>query len=235
MFNLWRTSFIVVVALFFLVACKQEAMEDHVEVVAKEEKVESVEVSFEETIIDMYLPEENSEPRKTLITHVMLHFSSNVLKKPEDPFHVEDIYELFRDYGLSAHYVIDRTGQIYRFVSEERIAYHAGEGKIEGILKYENNLNPYSIGIELLAIGTKEEMLPMLSAEHYDTISSKHVGYTDEQYEALQDLLINISTRQHKLKLDRNHIIGHQEYAPERKTDPGALFDWERLMSGIEN
>lgn len=172
MFILWRTSFIVVVLLFPLVACKQEAMENSVEVAAKEEKVESVELNFEETVIDMYLPEENSEPRESSITHVMLHFSSNALEKPENPFQVEDVYEVFQDYGLSAHYVIDRTGQVYRFVSEDRIAYHSGEGKIEGTPKYDNNLNPYSIGIELLAIGTKEEMLPMMSAEHYDTISS---------------------------------------------------------------
>lgn len=234
MFNLWKISF-VIVALFFLVACKQEVTKDTLEVAAKEEKVESVEVNFEEKMIDMYLPEENSEPRDALVTHVMLHFSSNVIEKPEDPFQVEDIYKVFRDYGVSTHYVIDRTGEIYRFVSEDRNAYHAGEGKIEGVPKYENNMNRYSIGIELLAIGTKEEMMPMMSPELYDTISSKHIGYTDKQYDALQDLLIDISSRHHKLKLNRNHIIGHQEYAPERKTDPGALFDWERLMSDFEN
>ncbi|MFS0752549.1 N-acetylmuramoyl-L-alanine amidase [Oceanobacillus sp. 1P07AA] len=210
-------------------------MEDTVEVEAKEEKVESAEVDLEETVIDMYLPEENSEPREASITHVMLHFSSNALEKPENPFQVKDIYEVFREYEVSAHYVIDRTGQIYRFVSEDRIAYHAGNGKLEGFPMYEDNLNPYSIGIELLAIGTKEEMLPMMSAEHYDTISSRHIGYTKEQYDALQGLLMDISTRHHNLKLNRNHIIGHQEYASERKTDPGELFDWEKLMSRFEN
>ncbi len=33
--------------------------------------------------------------------------------------------------------------------------------------------------------------------------------------------------------LDREHIIGHSEYSA-LKTDPGELFDWERVMEGLE-
>lgn len=31
------------------------------------------------------------------------------------------------------------------------------------------------------------------------------------------------------VKRNRKHVLGHDEYAPGRKTDPGELFDWERL------
>lgn len=55
------------------------------------------------------------------------------------------------------------------------------------------------------------------------------IGYTDAQYNALNKLLENISIKYPKVKENRDHVVGHDEYAPERKTDPGELFDWERL------
>ncbi|HPQ95810.1 MAG TPA: hypothetical protein PLN94_09505, partial [Thiolinea sp.] len=30
------------------------------------------------------------------------------------------------------------------------------------------------------------------------------------------------------------HVTGHQHIAPERKTDPGPFFDWERLGCALE-
>ncbi|WP_051359590.1 N-acetylmuramoyl-L-alanine amidase [Paucisalibacillus globulus] len=178
----------------------------------------------------MYLPDQVSENRTTPITHAVIHFSSNVLAKPENPFQVRDIYNIFKDYGVSAHYVIDRSGQVYQFVSEDRVAYHAGKGSLSNYPTYNNKLNAYSIGIELLAIGTKQEMASMMSEEHYDTIDPLHIGYTAEQYETLKELLVDISTFYGTIPLDRDHIIGHDEYAPDRKTDPGSLFDWNHLM-----
>jgi N-acetyl-anhydromuramyl-L-alanine amidase AmpD len=91
-------------------------------------------------------------------------------------------------------------------------------------------LNKYSIGIELMAIGTEAEMAPMMSVEHYKKIPKEHIGYTEAQYGALNLLLDDILTRNKKIKRDREHIIGHDEYAPERKTDPGSLFEWVKVL-----
>jgi len=118
-----------------------------------------MQLSIEDSIINRYLPEQVSEKRDTPITHVLLHFSSNAQNKPDNPYQIEDTFEVFKEYGVSTHYVIDRAGQIYRFVPEDRIAYHAGKGRLTNYLSYENKLNDYSIGIELLAIGTKEEIV----------------------------------------------------------------------------
>ena len=61
-----------------------------------------------------------------------------------------------------------------------------------------------------------------------------HIGYTEAQYKSLSLLLDDILARNKKMKRDRNHIIGHDEYAPARKTDPGSLFDWSKIITNLE-
>jgi LysM repeat protein len=130
-------------------------------------------------IHNLYLPLENSRPRRENITHVVIHFSSNAATKPQDPYIVQDVYNIFVNYGVSAHYLIGRGGEIYRLVDENRVAFHAGKGNLPGFPKYKDKLNEYSIGIEILAIGTRDEMLPMISAQAYDSIAPSNNGYTD--------------------------------------------------------
>lgn len=196
-----------------------------------EEKDVSLNTAEEEVleVTEMLLPEENSKPRTEALTHVMIHFSSNVVHNSENPYKIEDIYTTFKEYGVSAHYVIDRNGEIYRFVQDDRVAYHAGKGELADFPEYKDRLNHYSIGIELMGIGTKEEMRAFISEEVYDQLESELIGYTDEQYESLNKLLVAIDEHYLDVKMDREYIIGHDEYAPDRKVDPGELFEWERL------
>ncbi|SHF83169.1 N-acetylmuramoyl-L-alanine amidase [Ornithinibacillus halophilus] len=173
---------------------------------------------------DYLLPPENSSIRESRITHIMLHFISNVKEKPHNPYQVEDIYQLFQKHHVSSHYLIDRDGTIYRFVPEYRVAYHAGSNLFHGFSTL-GKMNEHSIGIELMAIGTKEEMTPFIREDIYNFIHWKNIGYTDEQYNSLDKLLNNIYSR-HSENLN---ILGHNQYAPFRKTDPGKLFDWSRI------
>lgn len=181
------------------------------------------------TIQNMYLPLQYSKPRTENITHVVIHFISNAVSKPQDPYNVQDIYRIFLNNGVSTHYMIGRNGEVYRLADENRVAYHAGKGNLPGFPAYENKLNEYSIGIELLAIGTLDEMLPFLSAQTYESISPSDIGYTDAQYRSLNLLLDGIIKRHPAIGRDRQHIVGHDEYAPGRRTDPGKLFDWSRI------
>lgn len=218
--------------LILLVGCTTVEKAYYIEEEENEDK--EIEVSIEQIaknveMKDLFLPFKNSKPRTEEITHVMIHFMSNVSNNPHEPYVIKDIYSLLEGYGVSAHYVIDRDGEIYRFVPEERAAFHAGKGHLPYFLHVENKLNDYSIGIELLAIGTREEMLQMLPDLNFDLIDPTLIGYTDEQYDSLNALLGDIFERNPSIRRDRTHVVGHDEYAPGRKTDPGSLFDWSRI------
>lgn len=180
-------------------------------------------------IIHALLPEKNSEPRLTPITHIVIHFSSNAAHNPKNPFDLQDIRHTFIHYGVSAHYLIGRKGEIYQLVPENRVAYHAGKGILKKFPQYKNKLNQYSIGIELMAIGTKKEMSSMISSSVYHSIKPSNIGFTNAQYHSLNLLLNDIIQRNPFIIKDRLHIIGHNEYAPGRKSDPGSLFRWSKI------
>ncbi|MFV8830189.1 N-acetylmuramoyl-L-alanine amidase [Alkalihalobacterium sp. APHAB7] len=207
-----------------------QVMQEHSKIEKKDLMLQSEETRRNDIdSVDYLLPLENSKPRTEAITHVMVHFISNAARNPEDPYNTNDIYSIFEEYGVSAHYMIGRDGTVFRLVSEDRVAYHAGAGELEGYPDYKDSLNEFSIGIELLAIGTREEMFPAIPVRVYNVIDPRLVGYTDEQYESLNVLLDDIFQRNPSIIRDRNHVIGHDEYAPGRKADPGSLFDWSKL------
>lgn len=183
-----------------------------------------------EPIIQRLLPPQRSKPRRhRQITHVVIHFMSNVVQKPDNPFDVDEVIKIFEDYPLSSHYIIDRDGRVIQLVDENRRAFHAGKGDLDDYPNYANNLNEYSIGIELLAIGTREEMAQFINSQQYDRLDPSLIGFTDAQYDSLNELLAEIYERWPSIVRNRRHVIGHDEYAPGRKTDPGRLFDWNRV------
>jgi len=107
---------------------------------------------------------------------------------------------------VSAHYMIDEDGTIYRLVPETKRAWHAGVAKWRG----ENNLNDRSIGIELVNPGHEW-------------------GYRDfppRQIHALIDLCREIMTRH---DIPAQNVVGHSDIAPTRKDDPGEKFPWPLL------
>lgn len=168
----------------------------------------------------------------TTVDVIMLHFCSDVIANPDNPYQVTRIVDIFTSYGVSAHYLIDREGLVHRFVPEERVAHHAGKGHLDWMPDRHNNMNEYSIGIEMLNIGSWRDMKTFMKKEKYDAFAAKHpnlIGYTDAQYTALNQLLADIRSR-HPVPLDRRHIVGHEDYAgTARRTDPGDLFDWSRI------
>jgi len=102
---------------------------------------------------------------------------------------------------VSAHFFIRRRGTLYQFVSCEDRAWHAGFSNFHG----RNNCNDFSIGIEL------------------EGCNDYH--FSDSQYQKL-NLLINILKQNYPIK----NIVGHSDIAPKRKTDPGANFNWNKVV-----
>ena len=107
---------------------------------------------------------------------------------------------------VSAHYMIERDGRLFRLVAEERRAWHAGVSFWKG----DRDINARSIGVELVNPGEEHGYLP----------------FPDIQIEALIALLQGVRTR---WEIGDGDIVGHSDVAPARKVDPGPLFPWKRL------
>ena len=112
---------------------------------------------------------------------------------------------------VSAHYVIDETGQVTQLVDEKCRAWHAGLSDWQG----ETDVNSVSIGIELANPGPLDDLPP----------------FPEAQMTALEKLIRDIRTRW-SIPIDR--IVGHEDVAPGRKADPGPKFDWARLRLTLE-
>ncbi|QIV95557.1 AmpD protein [Allofrancisella inopinata] len=115
---------------------------------------------------------------------------------------VDVSFESLRDIKVSAHFYIKREGEIFQFVAVNDRAWHAGVSSYNG----RENCNDFSIGIELQ--GTDKS------------------AYTTEQYTSLNFLLKNLKESYPTLK----DIVGHQDIAPQRKTDPGRCFNWSKVV-----
>jgi len=176
------------------------------------------------------LPLSLSSPRsdEDNITHVVIHSCSNATEEKDNYYLLEEIIDTFLKENVSVHYLISRDGEIFKLVDEDRIAYHAGIGDLPGYPEYKDKLNNHSIGIEIFSIGTEEEMEEYISSAIYHSIPEDEKGYTDKQYEALNFLLPIIYER-YNIPIDRQYVIGHDEYSLGRKKDPGSLFDWSRI------
>lgn len=104
---------------------------------------------------------------------------------------------------VSAHVLIRRDGEVIQFVPFHRRAWHAGRSAYEG----RANCNDYSIGIELEGCDERP--------------------YSAVQYRHLAAVLRAIAATHPAIAAPR--IVGHCHIAPDRKTDPGPHFEWDRL------
>ena len=109
---------------------------------------------------------------------------------------------------VSSHFLINRSGKIYRLVQDNKIAWHAGKscwGKYR-------NLNKNSIGIELVNKGHQ-------------------FGYTNFKKKQILSLIKICRSLKKKYKIKNKNIVGHSDIAPTRKKDPGEKFPWEILAN----
>ncbi|MFC3227094.1 N-acetylmuramoyl-L-alanine amidase [Marinibaculum pumilum] len=107
---------------------------------------------------------------------------------------------------VSAHYLVDEDGTIHRLVPEGRRAWHAGRACWAGL----RDVNSRSIGIEIVNPGHSCGYRPFPAA----------------QMDAVTALCTDIVARH---RIDPRLVLAHSDVAPQRKRDPGELFDWARL------
>lgn len=171
--------------------------------------------------------ETSSWEREYMPEFIMIHFMNGVVISKEDPYNKDIVRDIFMEAGVGINYVIDREGNILCMLPENRCAWHAGEGEFLDCLKYKNKMNFYSVGIELMAIGSEADMAKYIDSETYNSLDESLIGFTDEQYKSLNLLLAELCER-YEIPKTKDRIIGHEEFSPH-KTDPGELFDWNRL------
>ncbi len=112
------------------------------------------------------------------------------------------------EYEVSAHYLIEEDGRIFRLVAEADRAWHAGVSYWRG----HRDVNARSIGIELVNPGHEYGYRP----------------FPEPQMAALEALSRDILARH---PIPPRNVVGHSDVAPARKTDPGELFDWRSLAA----
>jgi N-acetylmuramoyl-L-alanine amidase len=142
----------------------------------------------------------NFDERSLPITMLVLHYTGMT--------DAMSAIERLRDpeAKVSAHYLVAEDGQILRMVDEEKRAWHAGRAFWRGV----QDVNSASIGIEIVNPGHEFGYRP----------------FPEPQMDALVPLLADIVARHH---IPPVNVVGHSDIAPDRKQDPGELFDWARL------
>ena len=110
--------------------------------------------------------------------------------------------------NVSYHYLVGRTGLIYRLVPNERRAGHAGVSEWRG----RSDVNDFSIGIGICNAGAGEP-------------------YRAEQYEATGELVAALTEA---YDLDYGEVVGHCHVSPGRKTDPWLHFHWGAMFARAE-
>jgi N-acetylmuramoyl-L-alanine amidase len=107
-----------------------------------------------------------------------------------------------KEIGVSCHYLIGRSGEVYQLVDDLDRAYHAGESSWRG----KEQVNDFSLGIELDNNGVSQ--------------------FAELQIESLIALSQNLMK---KFPIEPRNIVAHADIAPNRKIDPNMHFNWKLL------
>jgi N-acetylmuramoyl-L-alanine amidase len=110
---------------------------------------------------------------------------------------------------VSAHYMVDEDGSILQLVDEDQRAWHAGVS----VWRQHSDINSRSIGVEIVNPGHE----------------FGYRSFPEAQMVAVTALCQGILQRHPGIR--PAGVVGHSDIAPDRKEDPGELFDWPRLAA----
>lgn len=163
-------------------------------------------------------PNYNQRPEHTEIQLVVVHNIS----LPPSQFgggYIEQFFQNQLDWSehpyfqsiegmqVSAHLLILRSGEVLQFVNFNDRAWHAGRSIYLG----KKECNDYSIGIELEG--------------------SDDLPFEEVQYAVLAQVTAALQATYPKIL---QHLAGHSDIAPGRKTDPGPFFDWVKFRTLLQ-
>jgi len=144
-----------------------------------------------------------------------------------------------RSKQVSAHLLIGRDGSLAQLVPFNRVAWHAGVSSWQGL----RGLNQHSIGIELDNAGPLDAQGDqwrawfgrLYPAEEVVVARHKNGGprrgwhaYSEKQIAVALEAASAIC-RQYNLV----DVLGHEDIAPDRKTDPGPAFAMNSFRAAV--
>jgi len=155
-----------------------------------------------EGVRDLPSPNHDARPAGAAVDVLILHYTGMKSAKAA--------LDRLRDPAakVSAHYVVDEDGAIWRLVAEDRRAWHAGVSQWRGA----THLNDRSVGIEIVNPGHEFGYRP----------------FPILQLAAVCDLCLSVLSRH---PIPARNVLAHSDVAPDRKDDPGELFDWAELAA----
>ena len=159
-------------------------------------------------------PNFDERPRGTITDTIIIHSISlpemeydndyvNLLFQNKLSRVHDSSFEELEQLKVSSHLFIKRTGEVIQFVPLDKRAWHAGKSEYLG----RKDFNDFSVGIEL-----------------HGSVSD---DYTDKQYVSLKKTITDI--KQIFPSIQDSNILGHSDIAPDRKSDPGPNFKWDRI------
>lgn len=167
-------------------------------------------------------------------TLLVMHFTASGRPGPEGDAN----YFLRPEAKASAHIVVGRNGKVLQVVPFNVKAWHAGKSIWRGV----PNCNDYSIGIEIDNWGkltrTADGQVRSWTGEVIDPgraveLTHKHESrpclweqYSEAQLNAVVAVTRLILAAYPTIK----EIVGHDDIAPGRKTDPGPAFPMSRFQ-----
>ena len=137
--------------------------------------------------------------------------------------------------GAEAHVIIDRDGTVYQIRAFNQRADHAGRSQWvdPNTGKKYTSLNRCSIGIELANGGSNKnlirrysELAPVVAKHANGGHEKEWEAYPEAQIASLVHVLKAVKTR-----YNLDDVTGHDNIAPDRKTDPGPAFPWHRVRN----
>ena len=198
-----RFLFLILAVALVLTGCKTTSSPSPVETVPASRKVPTTPAPPATTnrldVVDR--PSPNFSERTRPVNMIVLHYTACEMASA-----LATLRNPHADAPVSAHYLVDRNGRIFRLVDESKRAWHAGPGLWNGC----DDVNSASIGIEIVNKGRDAQ--------------GRREAYPDAQIEAVIKLCRDIQSRH-----DIRWVIGHSDMGLGRKEDPGEHFPWKKL------
>ena len=159
-----------------------------------------IDTNRDHDVIDTPSPNRDARPPGVMVDHLVLHYTGMKTAAAALARLCDPAA------GVSAHYLLDEDGEVYTLVPEAGRAWHAGVSYWRGV----RQLNDRSIGIEIVNPGHEWGYRPFPLAQMTSLVRLCH------------GIL-----RRHAIPA--RNVVGHSDIAPDRKQDPGELFDWRWL------